>query len=33
MRCLTQHGVVLMVVLMSLIAADVTAVTEWVKRV
>ena len=28
MRCLTQHGVVLMVVLMLLIAADVTAVTE-----
>jgi hypothetical protein len=29
MSCLTQHGVALMVVLMSLIAADVTAVAEW----
>jgi len=29
MRCLTQHGVVLVVVLMSLIASDVSAVAQW----
>jgi len=29
MRCLTQYGVVLMVVLISLIAANVTVVAEW----